>query len=132
MRRIEEFLELTNPEDFLEQDRFLVEEYSLEELAAATSTKTIVWEESVDSAKATAKHARVRRTLNKLNCSNYDELQTFFFSPPREEEAVEGEGGGRKGTILKQYFWSRVVKEPRLSQSRLNPPPFEWNWQGLR
>ena len=44
----------------------------------------------MDSAKAAAKHARVRRTLNKLNCSNYDKLLTSFFSPPREEEAVEG------------------------------------------
>ena len=78
--------------------------YSLEELAAATLTKRIVWEESVDSAKAAAKHARVRRTLDKLNCGNYDELQTSFFSSPREEEAAEGEEGGRIGTILKQHF----------------------------
>ena len=57
MRRIEEFLEHTDPEDLLEEDRFLVEEYNLEELTAAPSTKRIVWEESVDSAKAAAKHA---------------------------------------------------------------------------
>ena len=57
MRYIKEILELTNPEDLLEEDRFLVAEYSLEELAAATSTKRIVWEELVDSAKAAAKHA---------------------------------------------------------------------------
>ena len=57
MRRIEEFLEHTDPEDLLEEDRFLVEEYNLEELAAATSTKRIVCEESVDLAKAAAKHA---------------------------------------------------------------------------
>ena len=97
MRRIEEFLEHTNPKNLLEEDRFLVEEYNLEELAAATLTKRIVWGESVDSAKAAAKHARVGRTLNELNCSNYDKLQTSFFSSPRhdpqEEEAAEGERG---------------------------------------
>lgn len=82
MRRIKEFLEHTDPEDLLEEDRFLVEEYNLEELAAATSAKRIVWEESVDSAKAAAKHAQVRRTLNELNCSTYDELQMSFFSSP--------------------------------------------------
>ena len=45
MRRIEESLQLTDPEDLLEEDRFLVENYSLEELAATTSTKRINWEE---------------------------------------------------------------------------------------
>ena len=39
MHRIEESLELTDPEDLLEEDQFLVEDYSLEELAATTSTK---------------------------------------------------------------------------------------------
>ena len=57
MRRIKESLELDNPEDLLEEDRFLVEEYNLEELAAAISTKRIIWEESLDSAKAAAEHA---------------------------------------------------------------------------
>ena len=104
MRRIEEFLELTDPEDLLEEDRFLVEEYSLEELAAATSTKRIVYEESVESAKAAAKHARVRRTLDKLNCSNYDELQTSFFNPPP--------GGGGRGELQTSYFSSPPGRPP--------------------
>ena len=90
MRRIEDSLELTDPEDLLEEDRFLVEDYSLEELAAATSNKRIIWEESMSAAQAAAKHARVRRTLEELNCSNYEELQTLFFNP-------RPGGGGRKG-----------------------------------
>ena len=54
MRCIEESLKLTDHEDLLEEDRFLVEDYSLEELAATTLTKRITWEESLDAAKATA------------------------------------------------------------------------------
>ena len=96
MRRIEESLELTNPEDLLEEDRFLVEEYSLEELAAATSTKRIVYEESADSAIAAAKHARVRRTLDALNCTVDDELQMSFFSSPPGRPPGRGGRGGRK------------------------------------
>ena len=85
-----------SPTALLGEDRFLVEEYSLEELAAATLTKRIVWEESVDAATAAAKHARVRRTLDKLNCSNYDELKTSFFNPaPR---GGGGCGGRRRRT----------------------------------
>ena len=48
----------------------LLEDYSLEELAAATLTRRIVWEESMDTSKAAAKHARFRRTtLDELNCA---------------------------------------------------------------
>ena len=73
-----------------------MEEYNLEELAAATSTKRIVYEESVDSAKAAAKHARVRRTLDALNCSIDDELQMSFFSSPPGRPPGRGGRGGRK------------------------------------
>ena len=96
MRRIEEFLEHTDPEDLLEEDRFLVEEYNLEELAAATLTKRIVYEESADSAIAAAKHARVRRTLDALNCTVDDELQMSFFSSPPGRPPGRGGRGGRK------------------------------------
>ena len=59
MRRIEQSLELTDPEELLKEDRFLVEDYSLEELAATTLNKRITWEESLNVAKSAASHARV-------------------------------------------------------------------------
>ena len=42
MRRIEETLEYTDPEDLLADDRHLVEAYSLKDLAAASSEKRIM------------------------------------------------------------------------------------------
>ena len=57
MRRIEQSLEHTDPDELLEEDRFLVEDYSLEELAATTANERITWEESLKAAKSAAGHA---------------------------------------------------------------------------
>lgn len=47
MHRIEKSLERTDPEDLLEEDRHLVEDYTLAELAAATTDTRVMWEESM-------------------------------------------------------------------------------------
>lgn len=102
MRRIEQSLEHTDPEELLEEDRFLVEEYSLEELAATTSNKRITWEESLKAAKSAAGHARVRRNLDKHECSNYDELQMSFFNP----RPGQGGRGGRRSPQSSDLDWT--------------------------
>ena len=126
MRRIEETLQLTDPENLLEEDRFLVEDYSLEELAAASSTKRINWEESINAAQAAAGHARVRSMLEELSCSNYGELQTSFFNPrPR------GRGrGGRRSNQSTNLDWDGLEwLRPEAGggrdrrRTRIQPPP---------
>ena len=102
MRRIEQSLEHTDPEELLEEDRFLVEDYSLEELAATTSSKRITWEESLKAAKSAAGHARVRRNLDEHECSNYDELQMSFFNP----RPGRGGRGGRRSPQSSDLDWT--------------------------
>ena len=102
MRRIEQLLELTDPEELLKEDQFLVEDYSLEELAATTSNKRITWEESLNAAKSAAGHARVRRNLDEHECSNYDELQMSFFNP----RPGRGGRGGRRSPQSSDLDWT--------------------------
>ena len=82
MARISEALELTDPEDLLEEDRHLVEEYTLEELAEATTSTRITWEESMVSARSAAFFERMRKVLEETECDNSEELQAPFFRPP--------------------------------------------------
>ena len=79
MARIEETLELTDPEDLLEEDRHLVEEYTLAELAEAETNTRIVWEESVETARSAAFFARMRQVLEETECNNSADLQAPFF-----------------------------------------------------
>ena len=82
MRRIEQTLELTDPEDLLEGDRHLVEAYSLEDLAAATSEERIMWEESLRVAKLVARHARIWQTVEEMDgVGQYEDYQTLHFYP---------------------------------------------------
>ena len=82
MRRIEQTLELTDPEDLLEGDRHLVEAYSLEDLAAATSEERITWEESMRAARSVARHARIRQTMEEMDgVGQYEDYQTSHFYP---------------------------------------------------
>ena len=82
MARISESLELTDPEDLLEEDRHLVEEYTLAELAEASTNTRITWEESMKSAQSAAFFARMRKALEDTECENSEELQAPFFRPP--------------------------------------------------
>ena len=59
MRRIKQFFEHTDPEDLLEEDRHLSEQFSLEELAAVTTETRIIWEEEIKSAHASAFSLRI-------------------------------------------------------------------------
>ena len=79
IRRIEEFLEHTDPEDLLEEDRRLVEEYTLAELAEAATNTRIMWEESMVSARSAAFFAQMRQVLEETECKNLEELQAPFF-----------------------------------------------------
>ena len=86
MARISESLELTDPEDLLEEDRHLVEEYTLAELAEASTNTRITWEESLVSARSAAFFARMRQVLEETECENSEELQAPFFRPPPERD----------------------------------------------
>ena len=82
MRRIEQTLELTDPEDLLEGDCHLVEAYSLEDLAAATSEERITWEESMRAARSVAWHARIRQTMEEMDGEGqYEDYQILHFYP---------------------------------------------------
>ena len=82
MARIEQTLERTDPEDLLEEDRHLVEEYTLAELAEAATNTRIMWEESVDAARSAAFFERMRHALEETECDNSVDLQAPFFRPP--------------------------------------------------
>ena len=84
MKRIEQSFEHTDPEDLLEEDRHLLEQFSLEELAAATTETRIIWEEELKSARASAFFENMRRMLDETECENAAELQGPFFRPPPE------------------------------------------------
>ena len=75
-----------DPEDLLEEDWHLVEEYTLAELAEAETNTRIVWEESVESARSAAFFARMRQVLEDTECVNSAELQAPYFRPPPERD----------------------------------------------
>ena len=86
MDRIEETLELTDPEDLLEKGWHLVEEYTLAELAEAEINTIITWEESMETARSAAFFAQMRQVLEETECKNSEELQAPFFRPPPERD----------------------------------------------
>ena len=86
MAQISATLELTDPEELLEEDQHLVEEYTLEELAEATTSTRITWEESMVSARSAAFFERMRQALEETECDNPEELQAPFFRPPPVRE----------------------------------------------
>ena len=79
MNRIKQSFERTELEDLLEEDRHLVEDYTLEELAAATTDTRITWEESMDTARSAAFFENMRRILEETECENAAKLQALFF-----------------------------------------------------
>ena len=86
MKRIEQSFEHTDPEDLLEEDRHLLEQFSLEELAAATTETRLIWDEEMKSAHASAFFENMRRMLDETECENAAELQGPFFWPPPERD----------------------------------------------
>ena len=79
MARISETLELTDPKDLLEEDQHLVEEYTLAELAEASTSTRIVWEESMVSARSAAFFEQMQSTMEATECDNSEVLQAPFF-----------------------------------------------------
>ena len=90
MTRIEQSLEHTDLKDMLEEDRHLVEDYTLAELAEATTNTRIMWEESMDTAHSAAFFERMRHVLEETECNNSVELQALFFRPPPERDKYRG------------------------------------------
>ena len=90
MARIEQTLECTDPEDLLAEDRHLVEEYTLAELAEAATNTRIMWEESVDAARSAAFFERMRHALEETECDNSVDLQAPFFRPPPVRDKRRG------------------------------------------
>ena len=82
MARIEQGLERTNPKDLLEEDRHLVEDYTLAELAEVATNTRIIWEESMDTAHLAAFFERMCHALEETECDNSVDLQAPFFRPP--------------------------------------------------
>ena len=66
----------------LDEDRHLVEDYTLTELAEATTNTRITWEESIDAARSAAFFERMSHTLEETECDNSVDLQAPFFRPP--------------------------------------------------
>ena len=82
MRRIEAAFERVDPETLLAEDQYLVQEYDLTGLAAATTSERIVWEESLKSAQSAAFFERMREVLEDTGGHEYGDLQTSYFNPP--------------------------------------------------
>ena len=59
-----------------------MEEYTLEELAEATTSTRITWEESMVSARSAAFFEQMQKALEETECDNSEELQAPFFRPP--------------------------------------------------
>ena len=93
MARISKTLEHTDPEDLLEEDRHLVEEYTLAELAEASTNTRITWEESMVSARSAAFFAGMRKVLEETECENLEELQAPLFRPPPERDKTQSPTG---------------------------------------
>ena len=81
MKRIQLEFERVDPETLLEEDQYLVQEYDLQELAAATTSDRIVWEESLKSAQSAAFFVHMRQALDDTGAEEYDDLQTSHFYP---------------------------------------------------
>ena len=63
MKRIADLFNTVEPEDLLEEDRYLVTDHSPEELAASSTQPRILWEEEVAAARSAAFFERVRCDL---------------------------------------------------------------------
>ena len=86
MSRIIDTFEWVDPDELLPEDRHLVDSHSPETLATATSDARIAWEESMRTAFAAVEHARIKRTLERIDCVDYSSLQTSHFhrTPPNQ------------------------------------------------
>ena len=63
MDRIQETFEWTDLEELLQEDRYLVLNYTPAELAVAASDERRVWEDSMDMARAAADHAEAAQHI---------------------------------------------------------------------
>ena len=79
MAQIQETFEWTDPEELLQEDCYLVLEYTPAELATASSDTRRVWEESLNVARSAAHHSETRRHIGLIDSSGFDDLQSSFF-----------------------------------------------------
>ena len=70
--------EWTDPEELLQEDRYLVLNYTPAELAVASSDERRAWEDSMDVACAVADHAEAAQQSNSMDCSDFVDLQHPF------------------------------------------------------
>ena len=86
MSRIIDTFEWVDPNEHLPEDRHLVDSHSPETLATATSDARIAWEKSMRTAFAAVEQARVKRTMERINCVDYSMLQASYFchNPPNQ------------------------------------------------
>ena len=83
MERIQETFEWTDPEELLQEDRYLVLNYTPAELAVASSDVRRAWEESVRVAHAAVDQAGVERHSVSMDCLDFVDLQSSFFEEQR-------------------------------------------------
>ena len=79
MSRIQETFEWANPNEFLPEDRHLVELCSLEGLTTVLLDARIAWKESMRAALSAVEHACIKRTMEHTNCVDYSSLQASYF-----------------------------------------------------
>ena len=59
-----------------------MEEYTVVELAEASTSTRITWKESMVSARSAAFFEQMQKALEETECDNLEELQAPFFRPP--------------------------------------------------
>ena len=79
MARIIDTFKWVDPDELLPEDRHLVDSHSPETLATATLDARIAWEESMRTAFDAVEHARIKRTLERIDYVDYSSLQTSHF-----------------------------------------------------
>ena len=75
MSRIFDTFKWVDLDKLLLENWHLVDSHSPETLATVTSDTRIAWEESMRTAFAAAEHTRIKRTLERIGCVDYNMLQ---------------------------------------------------------
>ena len=87
MARIQDTFEWTDPEELLQEDRYLVLNYTPAELAVASSDERRAWEDSMNVAHAAADHAEAAQQSNSMDCSDFVDMQHPFLE---EQNSTRG------------------------------------------
>ena len=87
MARIQELFKWTDPEELLQEDRYLVLNYTPADLAVGSADERRTWEDSMSAARAAADYAENAQQSNSMDCSDFVDM-----APPSFEERDEARG----------------------------------------